>query len=307
MAGFLLRRAALSVATAAGVVVLVFFFLAAIPGDPVDAMLGERASTADREALRSALGLDRPVHERLARYARGVARGDLGASLASGRPVRELVAERYPATLALALAAATIALGIALPLGLLAAARPGGIADRCSLALAALTASLPSFALGPLLVLAFGIALPWFPVAGRSGPRSLVLPALTLGLGMSAVLARQLRGSMIEALGLDCIRSARARGAAPARVFGIHAMRLAAAPVLTLFGLQVGGLLAGAVVTETVFAWPGLGRLLVQSIGARDVPVVQACSLAIALTFVAVNLATDLAHALLDPRARGAA
>lgn len=305
MAGHALRRVALAVLTAAGTIALVSLLLSAIPGDPIDAMLGERASSADRESLRASLGLDRPPLERLARYAAGIARGDLGTSLATGRPVRALLAERYPATLALALAAGALAVAIALPLGLLAAARPGGTADRASLALATAATALPSFALGPLLILAFGIALPWFPVAGRTGPASLVLPAITLGLGMSAVLARQLRGAMLEALDLDCIRAARARGVPPARVFLVHGLRLSASPAVVLLALQLGGLLAGAVVTETVFAWPGLGRLLVQAIGARDLPLVQGCSLAIALTFVAANLAADLAQALLDPRVRG--
>jgi len=300
--GLLLRRAALAAVTACGVVVLVSALLSAIPGDPVDAILGERAAAADRDALRGSLGLDLPAGERMARYASGVLRGDLGQSLVSGRPVADLLRERWPATAALALAATALAVAIALPLGLLAAARPGGFADRASLGLATFAASLPSFALGPLLVLAFAVRLPWFPVAGRSGPASLVLPATTLALGMAAVLARQLRGAMIDALSTDAIRAARARGVPSSRLFLVHALRLAATPAVTVLALQAGGLLAGAVVTETVFAWPGLGRLLVQAIGARDLPVVQGCTLAIALTFVAANLVADVAQLLLDPR-----
>ncbi|MFM8409093.1 MAG: ABC transporter permease [Alphaproteobacteria bacterium] len=306
MTRILLRRAALSLVTACGVVMLVSALLAAIPGDPVDALLGERASAADREALRSSLGLDRPATERTLRYAAGVLRGDLGSSLLSGRPVADLLRERWPATAALALAATALAVAIALPLGLLAAARPGGLADRLSLGLATFSASLPSFALGPLLVLAFAVWLPWLPVAGRSGAASLVLPATTLALGMAAVLARQLRAAMIDALATDALRAARARGVPTTRLFLVHALRLAATPAVTVLALQAAGLLAGAVVTETVFAWPGLGRLLVQAIGARDLPVVQGCALAIALTFVAANLLADVAAILLDPRTAAA-
>jgi peptide/nickel transport system permease protein len=298
----LLRRAVLAAATAIGVVLLVSGLLSAIPGDPVDAILGERAAVADRESLRSSLGLDRPAPERVLRYALGVLQGDLGTSLVSGRPVADLLRERWPATAALALAATALAVAIGLPLGLLAAASPGGLADRASLGLATFSASLPSFALGPLLVLAFAVHLPWFPVSGRSGPSSLVLPATTLALGMAAVLARHLRGAMIDALATDALRAARARGVPTARLFLVHALRLAATPAVTVLALQAGGLLAGAVVTETVFAWPGLGRLLVQAIGSRDLPVVQGCALAIALTFVAANLAADVAQVLLDPR-----
>ncbi|MFM7144520.1 MAG: ABC transporter permease, partial [Alphaproteobacteria bacterium] len=180
------------------------------------------------------------------------------------------------------------------------------VADRLSLGLATFSASLPSFALGPLLVLAFAVWLPWLPVAGRSGAASLVLPATTLALGMAAVLARQLRAAMIDALATDALRAARARGVPTTRLFLVHALRLAATPAVTVLALQAAGLLAGAVVTETVFAWPGLGRLLVQAIGARDLPVVQGCALAIALTFVAANLLADVAAILLDPRTAAA-
>ena len=297
-----LRRMFLSAFTACGVVVLVSGLLAAIPGDPVDAILGERATSADRDALRSSLGLDQPAGERLLHYARGLLHGDLGRSIVSGRPVTELLGERYPATADLALAATALALVIAIPLGLLADRRPGAVAGRASLALATLASALPGFALGPLLILAFAVRLPWFPVAGREGGSSIVLPAFTLALGMAAVLARHLRGAMLDALALDAVRAARARGVPEWRILLVHALRIAATPAVTVLALQVGGLLAGAIVTETVFAWPGLGRLLIQSIGARDLPVVQGCSLAIALTFVVANLIADLAQALLDPR-----
>lgn len=299
-------RLALAVLTVAGVVVLVFALLHAVPGDPVDVILGEGASSVDRERMRAELGLDRPAWRQLAAFTAGVVRGDLGVSLITARPIAALLLERYPATIELAGAALLAAVAIALPLGALAASRPGSLADRLSLALAALQTALPTFCLGPLLILAFAVELPWFPVAGRSGPASLVLPALTLGFGMSAVLARQLRSSLLEALALDCVRTARAKGLSRAAVLLRHALPNASTAVLTVLGLQLGGLLAGAVVTETIFAWPGVGRLLIQAIGARDYPLVQGCVLAVALTYVAVNLLTDLVQALIDPRLRGA-
>ncbi|MEW6270288.1 MAG: ABC transporter permease [Thermodesulfobacteriota bacterium] len=297
-------RLALALPTLLGVLVVVVALLHAVPGDPVDVILGERASRADRDALRAELGLDRPAWRQLTDFVAGTLRGDLGRSLTTSRPVSELVLERYPATFELAGAALAIALAIGVPLGVAAAARPGSRVDRLGVLLAALHTALPSFCLGPLLQLAFAVELPLFPVSGRRGLASLVLPATTLGLGMSAVLARQLRSSLLDALALDCVRTARAKGLAPARVFLHHALPNAATATVTVLGLQLGGLLAGAIVTETVFSWPGLGRLLVQAIGARDYPLVQGCVLAVAATYVAVNLLTDLVQAAIDPRLR---
>lgn len=304
MLRFVALRLALAVPTVFGVVLLVSVLLHVVPGDPVDVMLGEGASAVDRARLRAELGLDRPAWRQLADFTLGVAQGDLGRSIAGGVPVVEMLVQRYPATLELTVAALVIAIAIALPLGALAAVRPGSIFDRASLGFAAIETALPTFCLGPLLILAFAVELPWFPVAGRDGVSSVVLPALTLGLGMSAVLARQLRVALGEALQLDCVRTARAKGLAPLRVFLVHALPNAATATTTVLGLQLGGLLAGAVVTETIFAWPGVGRLLVQAIGARDYPLVQGCVLAVALSYVAVNLLTDVLQALLDPRLR---
>ncbi len=302
----LLLRVLLAAPTALGVALLVFALLRALPGDPVDAMLGETATAGDRAALRQALGLDQPASLQLARFLGGLARGDLGGSLIDGEPVSRLILERYPATLELAAAAVAIALIVAVPLGIAAAPRPGSSIDRLLLGFALGATSLPTFALGPLLILGFSVELGWLPVAGRSGAASLVLPGATLGIGMAAILARHLCVALRAALDLDCIRAARARGVPPAGLLLRHALRNASTAVVTVFGLQVGGLLAGAIVTETIFAWPGLGRLLVQAIGSRDYPVAQGCVLAIALTYVAVNLATDLLQAWLDPRLRGA-
>jgi len=297
-------RLALAVPTLIGVLLLVSLLLQLVPGDPIDVMLGEGAIGAERAQLRTALGLDRPPWRRLADFAVGVLHGDLGRSIVSGDPVGHLLLERYPATLELAGAALLIAVAIALPLGAGAALRPGSLADRASLGLAVAQTALPTFCLGPLLILVFAVELPWLPVAGRGGVASLVLPALTLGLGMSAVLARQLRTAVIEALALDCVRTARAKGLAPLRVLLVHALPNAATATLTVLGLQLGGLLAGAIVTETIFAWPGVGRLLMQAIGTRDYPLVQGCVLAVAVTYVVVNLLTDLAQAAIDPRLR---
>jgi peptide/nickel transport system permease protein len=297
-------RLALALPTLAGVLVLVSLLLRLVPGDPIDVMLGEGASGAERAQLRVALGFDRPAWRQLADFTLGVLHGDLGRSVVSGQPVGRLLLERYPATLELAAAALLVAVAIALPLGAAAALRPGSTADRASLGLAAAQTALPTFCLGPLLILVFAVELPWFPVAGRGGVASLVLPALTLGFGMAAILARQLRTALIEALALDCVRTARAKGLGPLRVFLVHALPNAATATLTVLGLQLGGLLAGAIVTETIFAWPGLGRLLMQAIGGRDYPLVQGCVLAIAATYVGVNLLTDLAQAAIDPRLR---
>jgi peptide/nickel transport system permease protein len=304
---YALLRLGLALPTIAGVLVLTSLLLHLVPGDPVDVMLGEGTGGAEREQLRSALGLDRPAWSQLVDFTRGALQGDLGRSIVSGEPVGRLLLERYPATLELTGGALAFALLIAVPLGAGAAARPGALLDRASLALAAVQTALPTFCLGPLLILVFAVELPWFPVAGRGGLASLVLPALTLGLGMGAVLSRQLCGALRAALALDCVRTARAKGLRPRRVFVVHALPNALSATLTVLGLQLGGLLAGAIVTETIFAWPGLGRLLMQAIGTRDYPLVQGCVLAIAATYVLVNLLTDLVQAAIDPRLRGEA
>jgi peptide/nickel transport system permease protein len=301
---YMLRRLLLAVPTILGVVTIVFFLLHLVPGDPVDAMLGETAQVADRARLRHALGLDRPLLAQYAGYLDRLAHADLGRSFHSGRPVRRLITRCYPATLELAGAALAVALALALSLGVLAAARPGSVVDGGCRGVALLGAALPNFWLGPLLLLLFAIELPWAPVAGRGGLSHLVLPALTLGTGMAAGLIRLLRATLLDRLGDDYIRTARAKGASEPRVFLKHALRNAALPVLTVLGLQAGGLLAGAVITETIFAWPGIGRLTLTAIEARDYPVVQGCILVIALSYVAINLGTDLLYACVDPRIR---
>ena len=304
MRALLSNRAALMIPRLLGIVTLVFLFIHFIPGDPVDMMLGETAQPADKEALRRALGLDRPLLEQYARYVGGLMRGDLGHSLTFQAPVSQLVTSRYPATLELALGAVVIALLAAVPLGVLAAARPGTLIDRASVMFALLGVSIPNFALGPLLIIAFSISLAWFPVSGRGGLAHLVLPALTLGLSMAGILTRMTRASLIETLREDYVRTAHAKGLPAYRVLLTHALPNALTPILTILGLQFGTLLAGAIVTETIFAWPGIGQLTVNAIAARDYPLAQGCILAIGVGYIVVNSATDLLYTLIDPRVR---
>jgi len=304
MRTLLASRAASMIPRLLGIVTLVFLFIHFIPGDAVDMMLGETAQPADKEALRRALGLDRPLLEQYARYVGGLMRGDLGHSLAFQAPVSQLVMSRYPATLELALAAVVIALLAAVPLGVLAAARPGTLIDRGSVMFALLGVSIPNFALGPLLIIAFSIGLGWFPVSGRGGLAHLVLPALTLGLSMAGILTRMTRASLIETLREDYVRTAHAKGLPAYRVLLTHALPNALTPILTILGLQFGTLLAGAIVTETIFAWPGIGQLTVNAIAARDYPLAQGCILAIGVGYIVVNSATDLLYTLIDPRVR---
>ena len=301
------RRLLLAVPTLLGAATLVFFFIHMIPGDPVDVMLGETASFADRARLRAALGLDRPLLEQYSGFLVHALRGDLGRSLRDGAPIAGLVAARLPATLLLAAAAGTIALAIAVPLGAFSAYHRGRWPDAVATGFALFGASVPSFFLGPLLVLVFSVWLRWLPVSGAESPASLVLPAITLGLGMSAILTRLVRASVLDTLSADYVRTARAKGLREASVFLRHALRSALLPVVTIFGLQLGSLFGGAIITETIFAWPGIGRLTLQAIQGRDYPLVQGCVLVIAVGYVLANLATDLAYQRLDPRVRFAA
>ena len=302
MFSLLLTRLVSALVVVLGVCTLVFLLIHLVPGDPVEAMLGENAQVADREALRQALGLDRPLGEQYLAYLQRLARLDLGLSFQDRRPVAAILGERLPATLELTLAALGLALLLALPLGVLAARHRGSPLDSGAMGLSLVGISIPNFWLGPLLILVFSLWLGWTPVSGREGPASLILPALTLGTGMAAILARMVRGSILEVLGEDYVRTARAKGLSERRVLWGHALRNAWLPILTLIGLQLGGLLGGAVITETVFAWPGVGSLLVEAIQSRDYPVVQACVLLVSLSYVLVNTLTDLVYGWVDPR-----
>jgi ABC-type dipeptide/oligopeptide/nickel transport system permease component len=302
--GLAFRRLALLGPTLLGVGTLVFAFLHLVPGDPVEIMLGESAAPADVAALRHDLGLDRPLAAQYTGFLGRALRADLGRSITFHAPVARVIAGRYPATLELAGAALLVALALALPLGVAAAARPGSAVDQLARVASLAGACLPSFWLGPLLILVFSLRLGWLPVSGRGGIAHLLLPAVTLGLGMASVLVRLTRASMLAALHEDYVRSARAKGAPEWRVLSVHALRNALLPVTTVAGLQAGALLAGAIITETVFAWPGLGRLVVQAIDARDYPLVQGCVLVIGVSYVGVNTATDLLYRAIDPRLR---
>lgn len=304
MRAYLCRRLLLTVPTVLGAVTVVFLLIHLVPGDPVDVMLGESAQLADKARLRRQLGLDRPLPLQYAAYLRRLAHADLGRSLHSGRPVRRLIVARYPATLELTGAALLVAVAIATPLAILAAARPRSRIDAASRLLAVGGAAIPNFWLGPLLIVVFAIQLEWLPVSGRGGLASVTLPALTLGFGMAAVLTRMLRATLLERLRDEYVRTARAKGASETRVLLKHVLRNAVPPVVTVLGLQAGALLAGTIITETIFAWPGIGRLTLLAIQTRDYPLVQGCILVLALSYVFVNLATDLLYGLIDPRLR---
>lgn len=301
---FLAARLASAVIVVFGVLCLVFFLIHLVPGDPVEVMLGESAQLADREALRQSLGLDQPLWSQFGQYLANIGQLDLGTSLHSQRPIAEILLERIPATLELALAALLVAIVIAFPLGVIAAVRKDSAWDHGAMALSLLGVSVPNFLMGPLLILVFALWLGWFPVSGREGLASLVLPALTLGSAMAAILSRMVRATLLEVLGEDFIRTARAKGLGPRAVIWRHALRNALLPVITLLGLQLGALLAGAVITEAVFSWPGIGQLVIESIQRRDYPLVQACVLLISLTYVVVNTLTDVAYGWFDPRVR---
>ena len=304
MLSFLVRRILLTIPVLLGVATLVFSLIHLIPGDPVQSMLGEGASPESVNELRTRLGLDRPLYVQYLSFLQGVAHGNLGTSLRTSEPVTSAIADRMPATFELAAAAMLVAIVISIPLGVLAAARAGTIVDHVATTLALIGISMPNFWLGPLLAILFAVELGWLPVSGRGTLAQLVLPAITLGAPLAAVLARTTRASVIDELRELYVLAARARGVSRARAVLKHAFRNSLIPIVTVLGLQLGAVLTGAVITETIFAWPGVGRLLIQSIGFRDYPLVQGCILLIALTYVSMNLLTDLAYGLLDPRIR---
>ena len=304
MLRFFVRRLALTVPVLLGAATLVFALIHLIPGDPAQAILGETASEAEVAALRERLGLNRPLLAQYGGFLQNAARGDLGTSLRSNAPVSREIGDRLPATLELAAAAMIVAIGVSLPLGIVAAVRRGTIVDHVATTLALTGISIPNFWLGPLLALVFAVELGWLPVSGRGTVGNLVLPAISLGAALAAILARMTRASLLEELREPYVQAARARGASKTRAVLRHAFRNSLIPVVTLIGLQFGAVLTGAVITETVFAWPGIGRLLIQSIGFRDYPIVQGCILFIAVTYVGMNLLTDLVYGVLDPRIR---
>jgi peptide/nickel transport system permease protein len=296
------RRLILLLPLSLAVLTIVFSFLRILPGDPVEAMLGEGAQQTDVESMRKQLMLDQPLWRQYVLYLWSVLHGDFGSSWSFQMPVTELILSRFPATAEMAIAGMFIALVIAIPLGILAAKNPNSWTDRATTIFAVSGAAIPHFWLGPLFILLFSIGTGWFPVSGRGGLSHLVLPALTLGTALAAILMRMLRTSLLEELRADYIRTARAKGASETRILFSHAIQNALLPVVTLLALQFGSLLTGAVITETIFSWPGLGRLLIQAIFSRDYPLVQGCVLVFAILYLLVNLIADLLYGVLDPR-----
>jgi ABC-type dipeptide/oligopeptide/nickel transport system permease component len=286
------------------IVSMVFLLIHLVPGDPVQQMLGEGARAGDLAALRHLYGLDRPLHVQYLLYWKGVLHGNLGQSIRMNDSVTHLLLLRYPYTLALTIAAMLVAVVIAFPAGISAALHRSRWQDQTLGVVSLFGLSFPSFALGPILILLVSIKLGWLPVSGGGGLAYLVLPAITLGTGMAAILTRMVRTAMLEELGQDYIRTARAKGLSERTVVYRHALRNAMIPVITLIGLQFGALLAGAIVTEKIFSWPGLGWLTVTAIESRDYALVQGCLLAIGLTYVLVNLLTDVIYLLVNPRIR---
>ncbi|SDF35641.1 ABC transporter permease [Terriglobus roseus] len=294
------------------IVSLVFLLIHLVPGDPVAQMMGEGASSTDLSAFRHQLGLDLPLHTQYLLYWKGVLHGDLGRSIRLKDSVTTLVLARYPYTLLMSLTSLLLAILLAVPAGVGSALHRGKATDRILGGVSLVGLSFPNFALGPILILVFSIALGWLPVSGAgTGPLlgtstmlHLVLPSITLGLSLAAILTRMVRTSMLEELGQDYIRTARAKGLPERTVVYKHALRNALVPVLTVVGLQFGSLLAGAIVTETIFSWPGIGRLTLSAISNRDYALVQGCTLTIGLTYLAANLLTDLLYTLANPRLR---
>jgi peptide/nickel transport system permease protein len=286
------------------VVSLVFLLIHLVPGDPILQMLGEGAPAADVQAARHLYGLDVPLGQQYLHYWRGVLHGDLGPSFRFNQGVTRLITQRYPYTLQLTLAALLVAMLLSIPAGVHSARRRNHWDDRLLSVVSLFGLSFPNFALGPILILLFSIKLGWLPVSGSGTFAHLILPAITMGGALAAILTRMVRTSMLEELGQDYIRTARAKGLPERTVVYRHALRNAMIPVITVLGLQFGALLAGAIVTETIFSWPGIGRLTIQAIGNRDYYLVQGCILAIGLTYVAVNLMTDLLYTVVNPRIR---
>jgi peptide/nickel transport system permease protein len=301
---YLLRRLGALVPVAIGVATLTFAMIHLVPGDPVVAMLGETAAPADIAEMRTRLGLDRPIAEQYAAFVIGLLRGDLGESISYRKSVSSLIAERFPATIELTMAGMVVGVLIAFPLGIVSGMKPGGAADVGAMGFAILGISIPHIYLGPLLMIVFSLDLRWLPLTGRGGLSHLVLPALTLGTALAAVIARMLRQSLISVRDSDYMRTAVSKGMSPAAALIHHGLRNAMTSVVTLLGLQTGALLTGALITEVIFSWPGIGRLLIGAIGARDYPLVEGCVLTFALTYVVVNMATDLLYAIVDPRVR---
>ncbi len=304
MKPYLVHRLLALMPVALGVATITFALIHLVPGDPVVAMLGETAAPADIVGMRHELGLDRPLWRQYVSFLGGLAEGDLGESISMHEPVTRLISERFPATLELAAGGLFVAVLLAFPLGIIAGARPGGAADLGAMGFAILGISVPHLYLGPLLMIVFSLRLRWLPLTGRGGIAHLVLPAVTLGTALAAIVARMLRQSLVQVRAADYLRTARSKGLGETAALMRHGLRNALTPVITLLGLEAGALLTGAIITEVIFSWPGLGRLLITAISARDYPLVEGCVLTFSLSYVVVNLVTDVVYGLVDPRIR---
>lgn len=298
----LLRRLLLVLPVIWAVVTLVFLLIHIVPGDPVLNYLGERATPEQVAEMRHRFGLDLPLWKQYVNYWQQLLTGDLGVTFFDRRPVIDKILGRYPATMELALAALGVAVLFSIPLGVTAATHQGKLMDNIASVVALIGISLPNFALGPLMILLFAVKLRWLPASGVGGLSYLVMPAVTLGAALAAILTRMVRSSVIEELGQDYVKTARAKGLAEQVVIYKHVLKNGLIPVVTIVGLQFGVLLGGAIITERIFNWPGIGTLTIEAIDARDYPLVQGCILVIALTYVLVNTATDLVYRWLDPR-----
>ena len=298
------RRIVALIPVALGVATLTFALIHLVPGDPVLAMLGDFAAPADVVQMRHELKLDLPLWQQYLYFLSGIVRGDFGESISQHEPVARLIRERFPATLELAFAGLFVAILLALPLGMIAGANPGGAADLGAMGFAILGISVPHLYLGPLLMIVFSLDLGWLPLTGRGGLSHLVLPAVTLGTALAAIIARMLRQSLVQVLETDYMRTARSKGLSRAAAVLHHGLRNALTPVVTLLGLQAGALLTGLIVVEMIFSWPGLGRLMITAINSRDYPLVEGCVLVFALSYVIVNMLTDLVYSVVDPRIR---
>lgn len=302
MRNYITKRLLLFFPVVIGVMTFVFFMIHLVPGDPVELMLGENAIDSDKERLRTALGIDRPIITQYFSFIINAFRGDLGRSIHSNMPVFTVIAERFPSTIELALCAIFVAVIISIPLGVVSAYKQKSIFDNGSMVISLFGISMPSFWLGPILIIIFSIKLGWLPVSGRGGISYIILPSITLGTALSAILTRMTRSSMLDCLKEEYVSTARAKGLSEKVVIIKHALSNAMIPIITIVGLQSGALLSGAIITETIFSWPGIGRLTIQAINTRDYPLLQGCVLIIALSYVTVNLLTDILYAYFDPR-----
>ena len=304
MIHYIFRRLLVTLPVLFGVSTLTFLLIHFVPGDPIDQMLGDRVSFEDKQNMRQELGLDKPLLEQYTNFMGGLIKFDMGRSLYSRQPVAQKIWQRIPATAELTVFSIFFALLIGLPLGVLAAIKQYSWTDNSVLILGLLGMSMPGFWLGPMLILIFSIQLDWFPVSERGGIEHVILPAISLGMALGAILMRMTRAAMLEVIKEDFVRTARSKGLPPMLVYFKHTLRNALMPIITIVGLQFGALLTGTVITETIFDWPGIGTLFFDAIQQRDYPLVQGCVLFIACTYVFVNLSTDIAYAIANPKVR---